>query len=465
MYVLVLFMHRASGSKSKRLQIVDCIRMAKMPSRPRSKADAGSIAKALATFADKGPSFFKYDENKEMKKSKLDASKLTAHKDVIRALLSVEPALNFAKKCMSEALKVVARDAKWKLSETELSDWIETMTRRITNACGHVHTASLRKDPPAWYSDCGFDNATDQVEAEQKEGDEEEEEQGEEDDEEEQTEETQVRDKDVSWYVGFDKEIKQAFRKDSNFPKGLKEIAIDMHSVGDDPTSPVFAKFKDGSVHTISELTKNDLDNLKTKREKTLTKVEQFYTGEHCVTNHKILVKSRCDRGDLVSLYEQQHQKCQVKVDWFDGHLGSFTTAAEAAGAFMKDIAEKYVTDGIKLSDLYTHRDSELTRLGIPRRSAKKKNAVDETEAATDTATALDPIKSEQPTQATLKRPAAATSASSSSSKGPMKLPKTEEKVVSTLQSDDNDIINKYGLSDSVVLDSMFDDELTFDPA
>ena len=160
-----------------------------------------------------------------------------------------------------------------------------------------------------------------------------------------------------------------------------------------------------------------------------------------------------------MSLCEQQHQKCQVKLDWFDGHLGNNTTVAEAAGAFMKHIAEKYVADEIKLSDLYTHRDSELLRLGIPRRSAKNKIVVDETVAATATAPALEPTKSAQPKRAPLKRPAATTAAASPSSEGPAKLPKTEKLDVSRGLADDDDIVNKYGLNDVVDLDSIFDDE------
>ena len=145
---------------------------------------------------------------------------------------------------------------------------------------------------------------------------------------------------------------------------------------------PIEAVFADGSKMAVFGVTVKDIRNWQLGRARH-AEVEEIWSGEHKTTHHTLLVKPRCDRGLLMSLYEQDRQVLQVHVDRFakQDEEEEGPEARKRAGEFMSKIAIDYSEGKCEREQFAKLRDEELKKLGIDGRRTKRKEADKNNEA------------------------------------------------------------------------------------
>ena len=334
-----------------------------------------TLSALLIPFAAQyGTGFIKYDESEHCKDARVMPEVMLRQKDLM-AVLS-QGSKPFSKSVVRQEMQALHEHfaQTWKFKgDSEVADWLTTITRRICNAQSVIFSAKRKSEYPKWLKQVlGTEGDSNPAEA--------------------------AKD---SWEYGFDEETKCAWRRKvgASEPKDLAVAIVD--AAGDQ--EPITARFLDGSSAQIHEITcKAYRDMLKNKRGEGTGVV---WRGEHSKTSNALRVQIRADRGILMSLYEQGAQICQIPIDIFEeeewkdkNRVGKATDpkkfatpnsaeARKAAEAFMVSIAKEYAADKIPKEDLYVHRDSQLAANGLS--TGRKRKAADGEPTAKAKASAL----------------------------------------------------------------------------
>ena len=138
-----------------------------------------------------------------------------------------------------------------------------------------------------------------------------------------------------------------------------------------DPTSIVYARFPDGTQHTVSGLTAESWGRIERDKSNTRSGEGVLWEATHKETNHRVYIKQRVDRKLLMSLYEQgDNQRLSVNMDVWgeieDHHkqLPSTSSIVTMATEFLKIFGEKFARDEYKVSELREKRDALMKKLG-----------------------------------------------------------------------------------------------------
>ena len=338
--------------------------------RPRSRLGPEEIAKLCDAAAAKGPSFFKYDEATTCAKSRVTPSWLVAGIPVLKKFYEADENLHFVRSDIASGLTLVwtTWNPTWKRPECEKTQYIEVMTYRFMNAFHAISQAKNRKKQTSWMMDLleGFgvavETATPAADTED--------------------------DSETEYFYGFDNEIGNAYRVK---PGGVKDFAVELflpEDAGDQEC--LFASFSDGREHELADFTKAQFDALKARRHGIASSgSNEHWNGEHVVTHHTLVVKTRVDRGVLISLFEQQKQILQTPIDWLepsawreenkrmleesDTRKENSPEATAKVVAIMIEIGKNYAANTTAKDDLYKEREIALGMLGARKVNAKAK--------------------------------------------------------------------------------------------
>ena len=358
----------------------------------------------LAPFAKAhGPHFCTYLWGPELHKDHVsfgrDSAK--AHAKILRTLHKEFGTVQLPKVPTQKALRMIHKDLKFEMTPAEVSDWVETVTRRLRNLGRIVYVAL--NNSRQWAQELVKDKklGDEAVEGDEDEGDEDADEHdqdldgGSGNDHEEPEEEAaatpppaaQKAAKSRVWtkgrwnadstrsvkkyaeewiQYGFNDEMLLPFRKGSwgtleiGFPILLEKLA----NVSDG--EEVVGEFPDGTKHKLGvkvAAVKDKAKGVRTWGDATL------WQREHQKSGHVLSIKQSSCRQLLMSLYEQQKQVCMVRVDKFGDinktcHvLPHDNPAVKRALFFMQAIGDAYAEGRIADTDLYPERDARLKRI------------------------------------------------------------------------------------------------------
>ena len=108
-----------------------------------------------------------------------------------------------------------------------------------------------------------------------------------------------------TYFYGFNKELKLAWRTSAKDKKERKEMARPFNVENLGPDDFPVAVWEDRHEHKMDNVKVSEYNSLiEGKRNK--SEVAVLWSGEHCATHHKLTIKPRPDRSMLVVLYEQQ---------------------------------------------------------------------------------------------------------------------------------------------------------------
>ena len=158
-----------------------------------------------------------------------------------------------------------------------------------------------------------------------------------------------------------------AYRLNINAKKARKEPAVSIDDTGGDDDCPE-ATWADGHKACIKDLTCDQLRKSKEAHKSgSSSDPEMYWQGEAADTHHRISARFRTDRNDLISIYEQGRQICQVRADYF----GKYDTQEEkkatqkVAADFMVELAKQYAKGGMDDKQLKALKDSKLKGSGL----------------------------------------------------------------------------------------------------
>jgi hypothetical protein len=305
---------------------------------------------------------------------------------------------------------------KWFRCAADADDWVATMATRVRLLLAHVVAAWKRQPSPQWIkalnlqvpvaaserviakSD-GEDEPDDEaLDADADEDDDaddglDDDEPGKVDEEgqESEHEAPKAEGKDEEWFVGFDPELKAAYRTPAAPDRAgtTREYAVGFAKVSSkaNPDAAADAVWSDGWSHPVAELTIADVRQMQTKKLAEHKPVEQQFGqqqpgekqpvdkppepagpppvvvkgGAHYLgvdsSGREVAVRDRADRQPLISLYIGKHQRAQVPV-------AAFASVALARD-FMRGLAELYVAGGVDYENIAQKRDELLREKGI----------------------------------------------------------------------------------------------------
>ena len=415
----------------RRLEFAKLRRLSVMAPRGRSSMSAKDLAQILLPHATH-KSFIKYDESDTVAASRLYPELIPQMHSLLQDLHNHQPNLSWTKHVWKEAFDIVfdEKQEKFKLKDEDRKAWVNAMKNRAANACRQVAQGIIKTPTVGWVvalpwigqeapqggsSAQGEDVAAD-VTMTVLSDEENEEEQGEK--KEVQLEpsaaafSSQLESHDDAgvvkpsehapatdttkaseFIVGYDNEFCMAWRMKAGADISAKELAQEMFKPEDAlATDAPMAKFADGSVHHVSDLTCAELDEMKTDSDQRRLRaaVPCFFRGIHKDTHHEIVVKTRADRCLLVSMYEQGRQVLQVNPKEFgDPELEA---TVNEAGRSLSAIAKQFADAKLSREHLKSKRNELLNefRATNPKISRKKPGAA----MASDTASTTKKQKS-----------------------------------------------------------------------
>lgn len=446
--------------------------MAPKRNRPRWAGDVQALAAAMDMAKANGIQYV------ETTRGKLDARLILLQKEKLCKLFELQPSLSFKKKDLEKALGQISEDhaETWKLTADMEKDFKITVAKRMMAMLRHVSTALKRPVPPQWVHELGLpgweapevqegdDNGEDNLEDEDEEEapanekDDEQSEPGDEqglasgdptselddelsgdkadsDDEEEMPCRKRpaaaktpaaalVADNSEKYFVGYSNELESAWRCLPSQPL-QKEYTKDILQDEKDEMAPAIARFKDGMLAPIPELS--------TLAHRTRTDVKspihQWWTGLD-PSGAPIVIKDRSEgpyRPMLVSMFLSSKHVCNVKVTNGISHIVAKET--------MVTIGKLFGSGEVLKGDLYSKRDSMLGALGFSQGKAgkvRKKPAA----AAGSSAPAEQPLPQPAAKRTDLKTPAATTGAGSSAPAVPP-LPQTPAKEAEPISEEE----------------------------
>ena len=328
--------------------------------RPRYQGSCADLTKVLMPFVAAKTNFIIYSEEEKPSKAKLNKKNVASHYPLLEALRSIQPNLCFSKKLLERSVLAAHDQAKLGLKGKDRDDYGQTMTRRLRNMMRAV-SQGIRKSPSAaWVRELPWIGAAAPTSGPPMPS----------------FSPTEA----PAFMYGYDAEQRLAWRV--RFGTTEKELAVSMFARdAAAPTDAIVAKFSDGAEHEVSDLSVAEWQVLTKARASSSAGVERpvMFEAEHAQTRHKLTVKERTDRGQLVSLFEQGAQVCQFKVTSF-GPDDKDPATLKAATDAMITIAKRYASNEIDKSQLYIARNEILANL------EKKKTATAKTARSKATA-------------------------------------------------------------------------------
>ena len=305
-------------------------------SKPRTRyaGTASDLAEVLTPFATK-PGFVKYDEAGRVADAKIHHKYILDHGDMLDALRQAQENLSFTKTLVTAALDILIEKKFAALPDEEKKYMASTICKRLRNMCRAVMQAARKKHPPPWLQELPWNRAA----------------QGERD------AIVPATSTDKTYVFGYSPELKQAWRAEYNKPH-LKEASVRVFAPeGAADTDPAMAAWADGCTHPVSDIT---VAELATSIASSSTCVQHPWTGEHVISNHRLHVALRKDRTLLASLYEQNKQILQTRVDSFGDHDSESEASQQAAISFMIEVGKEYSENRIQLHELKSFRDERM---------------------------------------------------------------------------------------------------------
>jgi hypothetical protein len=122
--------------------------------RPRYGGSAEDLAAALTPFAREfGRSFIKWGEEAEVSQSKLYTDHVARAGAIAATARQLQENLSLSKKIMEQAVSIVCEEHKeaWHLEESDVPDYITTISRRLRNALYHIMQGQRKKKQPDWF--------------------------------------------------------------------------------------------------------------------------------------------------------------------------------------------------------------------------------------------------------------------------------------------------------------------------
>ena len=283
------------------------------------------IADRLEPFA-RSKSFVRYDESTELRSVRTSGDVIHKYSGLLNALHELQPNLSFQKSNVQAAVHELIRRRSWVFSESDLHDYVSTMTSRVRNLCHATQTAALKHPQTAWVKNLPWNISDSQRERNSKEND---------------------KDKmGIEYFFGWDSEIRHAWR--TKVGGMTKEPSEEFEN--DKPDTPdsecLRAVWPDGTVYEIPDVTLGDWRKMKAPREsKNKASSAMVWQGEHKQSHNRLHISWRSDRGLLLVLFDGGRQILQVKV----ADIGdpSKEEVKEKAVLMMKCIGSQYANDEI----------------------------------------------------------------------------------------------------------------------
>lgn len=315
-----------------------------------------------------------------MNKSQIESKKILPHRKMWRAVDAVHPKLTLTKTEGEATMKIVAginggRIWERPLNKTELADFARRMGLRFRTMARHVTDTTVRHPEAVWLVKLGLDagdaavddtDAGDASEANDEEG-------GEDGGEEEEPEKDEVVEPEtlgedrqpdngvLSFFYGFDWELKNAWRRATNASeKDPLEYAAQVVAAGGDDGHPV-ASFSVGTAIIKA------ISNGKLKAIQATNATSSLWAGT-TKTGAKIRIGRRKDRDPLVGMWEFDPDT-NKEFMIFMVHVKVFGPPSElndrSAADLTQVLAQKHANGYLRRQDLYVIKDAELAKLGL----------------------------------------------------------------------------------------------------
>ena len=296
-----------------------------MSERSRFRGTASEVRDVVAPFVT-SVTWLCYAEQPGQQ---IDRVSVQKHWPMLEALAKLQPNLCFNQSLVEAVFEQIAEDRKeeWsvRLYPSEWGDWAKTMARRLRCMCRHTQQAGVKN--AAWLEKL-------------------------------KSADTEKRDDSVQvtleGFHGWDQELQKAWRQ---LPGRAREYTTTLEPQGDAADSPMAAKFEDGEVRPLTELTKQDWSHMVIARGlhvrvRGKTPGSMFWEGEHAASGLQVTVRPRADRTLLMAMSWDKRMICMVKVGLF--------VDQKAAFEFMVRLAERFCSGELLKTDLYKARDEEL---------------------------------------------------------------------------------------------------------
>ena len=332
--------------------------------RPRYGGSAEDLAAALTPFAREfGRSFIKWGEEAEVSQSKLYKDHVARAGAIAAAARQLQENLSFSKKIMEQAVSIVCEEHReaWHLKESDVPDYITTISRRLRNAFYHIMQGQRKKKQPDWFlehmpwavrplkRDLSDGDGADTAAASAK-----------------------------HYTYAWNEELSLPIRVAAGIPDEIGFVV--KPRAQEDDEAPLMARFDDGVTHAIDGITVGHWRALAGQRRQRVAN-EPLLVLEHAQTHHRLCVQQRCDRELLLSCYEQSRQILQCRVDRFGvleepqpRTMPNTHAAVQEAFRHMRPLIERYAMGELKTVDgLKAEHKRAMKALPSPTKVDKKK--------------------------------------------------------------------------------------------
>jgi len=269
---------------------------------------------------DRGRSFLKYDENPVCQKARVEVQNIRDAKEILGVLHNATENLSFKKWTLRAALYHIMDECKelhnWGIAEKDKGDYVETMACRLMNVCRVVSQTMTKHTKTTWLLEMPWSRSSD-IDGEGKEDNGEEGEASKE------------------YVFGWNSELRLAWRCHAS-RKRVKSKAHDIKEmcnwiqVPENDDEVVIAHWTDEVQWCVPDVRAADY---RAMRGPPPSRMEFVWEGTHVLSNHKLMVKRRPDRGLLMVIFEQSCQICQTAVSLFndDEDQGSIHQVSNAS--------------------------------------------------------------------------------------------------------------------------------------
>ena len=369
--------------------------------RCRHTGDGKEFADLLEPICQrKGKIWVKYDEAATVTKTKTLPNLIKESHDLLEVLQEGDPKFNYVRSVVREGIELIEKKfrSEWNVKDDHREDYCETMTRRLMNLMRAVSQAERKPDLPAWVRSLPWRaNANLEKDGEKNTDDKEQnpflaEAENDEDQKqkkgkkEESNNQAKGDTKEKRYIYGFSEETKQPWRKVADNKKGVKEPGTTQEFTGEERNrDPITAVWPDGATVKLADCTVGRYKELQ-KKDLTSSKSNEWWSGEHKVTHHKVSVESCKDRTLLMIVTEQSRQICQTHVMSFakDGEEPEGGEAQKRASEFMTTLAKDFIDDKIKTAEeMKRVRTERMTSMGLQIRAPKTRKVMGPTQAKT----------------------------------------------------------------------------------
>ena len=247
----------------------------------RYRGTAADLAAKLRPFvARDGASWLKYSEEEQVTKATVDKQLLLAQRAIYQACKELQANVCFTKATVRYAMQELIGDFRegFGFSDSDVSDWVETMTRRLRNMFYIIRVADNKDKKPQWLVELNAETAG---------GD--------------------------GYKYGFDKDLRVGWRVAVGDRKQNKELSLPLQVPADAPDDTLKVKFEDGSTWEVPDMCNKDFEKIAKQRGRD----PPLWQGRHSKSHNLLQISQRPDRNLLCSLFEQTKQVLQVRMSLF----------------------------------------------------------------------------------------------------------------------------------------------------